>query len=76
MNIYNEKQIILNINCLKIFAFAFMALLVCVWYYIYGVHGFYKLWKRKRTADEQSFSFWKLTKYFYCIVDFFIGEIE
>lgn len=32
--------------------------------------------EKKRTADEQSFSFWKLTKYFYCIADFFIGEIE
>jgi hypothetical protein len=57
MNIYNEKQIISNIICLKIFVFAFMALLVCVWYYIYGVHGFYKLWKRKGLLTSSPFLF-------------------
>lgn len=53
----NEKQIISNIICLKIFVFAFMALWVCVWYYIYGVHGFYKLWKRKGLLTSSPFLF-------------------
>ena len=46
-----------NIIYLKIFVFAFMVLLVCVWYYIYGVHGFYKLWKRKGLLTSSPFLF-------------------
>lgn len=53
----NEKRIISNIIYLKIFVFAFMVLLVCVWYYIYGVHGFYKLWKRKGLLTSSPFLF-------------------
>lgn len=44
------------ISCVK-GNFAFMALLVCVWYYIYGVHGFYKLWKRKGLLTSSPFLF-------------------
>ena len=54
---YGTLGKISNIICLKIFVFAFMALLVCVWYYIYGVHGFYKLWKRKGLLTSSPFLF-------------------
>lgn len=34
-----------------------VALWVCVWYYLYGVHGFYKLWKRKGLLTSSPFLF-------------------
>lgn len=52
-----------NLMIYETLYFAFMALLVCVWYYIYGVHGFYKLWKRKGLLTSSPFLFGKVKSF-------------